>query len=80
MTDSVGRLVAGGIPVLVTSRVTAGPVSPLYAGGGSADLARAGAVFAADLSPWQARLLLSAALAGATDDPGAAVNEWLGLG
>jgi L-asparaginase len=80
VTDSVGRLVAGGIPVLVTSRVTAGPVSPLYAGGGGADLARAGAVFAADLSPWQARLLLSAALAGATDDPGAAVSEWLGLG
>lgn len=79
VTESVAQLVARGIPVLVTSRVTAGPVSPLYAGGGGADLARAGAVFAADLSPWQARLLLSAALAGATDDPGTAVSEWLGL-
>jgi L-asparaginase len=79
VTESVARLVGRGVPVLVTSRVPAGPVSPLYAGGGGADLARAGAVFAADLSPWQARLLLSVALAGTTDDPGAAVGEWLGL-
>jgi L-asparaginase len=79
VTESVARLVGRGVPVLVTSRVTAGPVSPLYAGGGGAGLARDGAVFAADLSPWQARLLLSVALAGTTDDPGAAVGEWLGL-
>jgi L-asparaginase len=62
------ELVAGGIPVLVTSRVPAGPVAPLYAAGG-ARLARGGAVFAGDLSPWQARLLLSAALALHPDSP-----------
>jgi L-asparaginase len=62
-------LVAAGIPVLVCSRVPSGPVVPLYTGGGGADLARAGAVFAQDLSPWQARLLLAAALALAPDDP-----------
>jgi L-asparaginase len=77
VTESVAGLVRSGIPVLVTSRVAAGPVSPLYAGGGGADLARAGAVFAADLSPWQARLLLSVALACAPDDPGALVTQWL---
>lgn len=55
------RLLAEGIPVLVVSRTGAGPVTGLYAGGG-ADLAAAGAVFAGDLSPWQARLLLAAAL------------------
>ena len=57
-----------GIPVLVCSRVPAGPVSPLYAGGG-ATLARAGARFADDLSPWQGRLLLAAALAHDPEDP-----------
>jgi L-asparaginase len=60
--EAAGGLVARGIPVLVCSRVPSGPVAPLYAGGG-ASLARAGAVFAGDLSPWQGRLLLSAALA-----------------
>jgi L-asparaginase len=77
VTESVARLVRGGTPVLVTSRVAGGPVSPLYAGGGGADLERAGAVFAADLSPWQARLLLSVALAAAPDHPGAVVRQWL---
>ncbi|MEB3371777.1 asparaginase [Saccharopolyspora mangrovi] len=57
------RLLSDGIPVLITSRTGAGPVAGLYAGG-SADLAAAGAVFAGDLSPWQARLLLAAALSG----------------
>jgi L-asparaginase len=61
IAEEAGSLVARGIPVLVCSRVGSGPVAPLYAGGG-ADLARAGAVFAGDLSPWQGRLLLAAAL------------------
>ena len=65
---AAAELVAGGVPVLVCSRVPAGPVAPLYAGGG-ASLARAGALFAGDLSPWQGRLLLAAALALAPDDP-----------
>ena len=66
---ATGELVARGVPVLVSSRVPSGPVVPLYTGGGGADLARAGAVFAGDLSPWQARILLAAVLAVAPDDP-----------
>ncbi|WP_347056962.1 asparaginase [Blastococcus sp. HT6-30] len=61
IAEEAGRLVGRGIPVLVCSRVPSGPVAPLYAGGG-AGLARAGALFAGDLSPWQGRLLLAAAL------------------
>ncbi|ASR35540.1 L-asparaginase [Prauserella marina] len=56
------RLLADGMPVLVTSRTGEGPVAGLYAEGGAA-LAEAGAVMAGDLSPWQARLLLAATLA-----------------
>jgi L-asparaginase len=62
-------LVAGGVPVLVCSRVPSGSVAPLYAGGG-ASLARDGALFGGDLSPWQGRLLLAAALAVDPQDPG----------
>jgi L-asparaginase len=69
VVEATGDLVARGVPVLVCSRVPSGPVAPLYTGGGGADLARAGAVFADDLSPWQGRLLLAAALALAPDDP-----------
>ncbi|WP_065388601.1 asparaginase, partial [Saccharomonospora iraqiensis] len=67
------RLLAQGVPVLVTSRTGAGPVVGLYAGAG-ADLAAAGAVFAGDLSPWQARLLLASALV-AEGEPGAAARR-----
>lgn len=68
IAEAAEELVARGVPVLVCSRVPTGPVLPLYAGGG-ARLARAGAVFGGDLSPWQGRLLLAAALAVAPDDP-----------
>jgi L-asparaginase len=68
VAEAAEEIVARGIPVLVCSRVPSGPVEPLYATGG-ARLARVGAVFAGDLSPWQARLLLAAALALAPDDP-----------
>lgn len=66
-----------GLPVLVCSRVPAGPVLPLYRGGGGADLADAGAVFGDDLSPWQGRILLSAALAAGGDSPRETVRRWL---
>lgn len=66
---AAAELVAGGVPVLVCSRVPAGPVAPLYAGGG-ASLARDGALLGGDLSPWQGRLLLAAALALDPRDPG----------
>ena len=66
---AAAELVAGGVPVLVCSRVPSGPVAPLYAGGG-ASLARDGALLGGDLSPWQGRLLLAAALALDPQDPG----------
>ncbi len=68
VAEAVEQLVARGVPVLICSRVQSGPVLPLYAAGG-ARLARGGAVFAGDLSPWQGRLLLAAALALDPDDP-----------
>lgn len=61
VTEACLRLLNQGTPVVLASRTGAGSVVGLYAGGG-ADLAEAGAIFAGDLSPWQARLLLAAAL------------------
>lgn len=71
-------LLDSGIPVGLASRVGAGPVSGLYAGGG-AELARAGAVLMGDLSPWQARLLLAAALTHTDSASGVAEHcrTWL---
>ncbi|MGY1717607.1 asparaginase [Blastococcus sp. SYSU DS0552] len=76
IAEAAEELVARGIPVLVCSRVASGPVAPLYAAGG-ARLARGGAVFAGDLSPWQGRLLLAAALALAPDDPQRVLDQHL---
>lgn len=74
--DAIGAAVAAGVPVLVTSRVLHGPVQPVYRGGIA--LERAGAVFAGELTTWQARVLLSLCLA---IEPGAAagrtVAAWL---
>ncbi|AXG81473.1 asparaginase [Streptomyces paludis] len=81
VTEAVGRLVADGVAVAVASRVPAGATSAAYGAGGGADLLRAGAVFAADLSPWQLRLLLAAALHRSTGrgPAGAAevIRAWL---
>ncbi|GAA1796546.1 asparaginase [Planosporangium flavigriseum] len=77
IVEAVADLGAAGVPVLVCSRVPSGPVVPLYTGGGGADLARAGALFAADLTPWQARLLLSTALVADPHDPLRIVREYL---
>jgi L-asparaginase len=70
------ELLERGIPVAVASRTGSGPVAGLYAGGG-AELARAGALFAGDLSPWQTRLLLAVALTAHPDDPIGAAREWM---
>ncbi|MFF4748880.1 asparaginase [Streptomyces sp. NPDC002514] len=77
MTAAVARLADRGVPVAVCSRAFSGPVAPMYGGGGGADLERAGAVFASDLSPWQARLLLSVSIAHKPEDPGAVLRQWL---
>jgi L-asparaginase len=76
LVEAVADAVAVGVPVLICSRGPAGPVAPLYAGGGAA-LERAGAVFADDLSPWQARLLLAVASAVPDRDAATVVRSWL---
>ncbi len=77
-TAQVRRAVDAGVPVLLTSRVPHGEVSPVYGGGGGVDLAAAGAVFTGSQTTWQARVLLSVALAVAPADPARVVGEWLG--
>jgi L-asparaginase len=77
LADAVAKAVADSIPVLVCSRVAAGPVLPLYAGGGAALMA-AGAYFGGDLSPWQGRLLLAMACAVSPADPGSFLRSWCG--
>ncbi len=76
-TEQVRRAVEAGVPVLVTSRVAHGRVQPVYGGGGGYDLHRAGAVFAGTQTTWQARVLLSVALAVDPDHPLDVVRPWL---
>ncbi|NMM91896.1 hypothetical protein B2J88_47775 [Rhodococcus sp. SRB_17] len=57
-----------GIPVLLSTRVSAGPVRAVYGGGGGGvDLVRAGAIPAGYLRPSQARVLLAALIAADAD-------------
>lgn len=62
VTEACLEALHEGVPVAVASRTGAGPVVGLYAGG-SSDLNAGGALFAGDLSPWQTRMLLAAAIA-----------------
>jgi len=65
----VRDLVRAGVAVVVASRVPSGGAYPVYGGdGGGAQLARAGAMFAGELSAAKARLLLLMCLSGATVD------------
>lgn len=58
----------GGIPVVISSRVPYGGVRPIYAyAGGGVALQRAGAIFANDLNPQKARVLLLAGLGAGYD-------------
>lgn len=76
---AVGEAVAAGVIVLVTSRVQTGAVRPVYGNGGGVALEKAGAIFAGELSTWQARVLLSVCLALAPESGTAAslVRDWL---
>lgn len=59
LCEWVTGAVSEGITVAVSTRVSAGPVLPLYGNGGASDLLEAGAVLLGDL-PWpQARILLA---------------------
>lgn len=70
---SVQAAVHAGVVVMITSRCPSGAVEPVYGHGGGYDLARAGAIFAGDLSGPKARILLMAAL-GAASSPDAAAE------
>lgn len=59
---AVADIVASGTPVIVTSRCAEGRVEPIYGDGGGKDMARAGAIFAGDLSGAKARVLASVLL------------------
>lgn len=66
----ITEALAAGVPVVISSRVPYGGAQPLYsyAGGGMA-LRRAGAIFAHDLNPQKARVLLMAGLGSGYDQP-----------
>lgn len=56
--DAVHDATRAGIPVVLATRTTYGPVVPVYGNGGGVDLMKAGAKPAGMLSPYQARVLL----------------------
>ncbi|MGP3953020.1 asparaginase [Streptomyces sp. 7N604] len=67
-TAAVGRAVSRGVLVALTTRVPAGPVTPIYAGGGGAvDLVAAGAVPTGTLRAGQARIAVLSALMSSPD-------------
>ncbi|WP_246184822.1 asparaginase [Paracoccus aestuariivivens] len=70
IVEGVSRAVTSGVPVIVSSRVPEGSLTPTYGGGGGGhDLGQAGAIHSRLLRPGQARILLAALLAnGATRD------------
>ncbi|MGK5629046.1 asparaginase [Streptomyces sp. URMC 123] len=63
-TDAVARAVDSGVVVALTTRVPAGPVTPIYTNGGAVDLIAAGAVPTGTLRAGQARSAVLAALLG----------------
>jgi L-asparaginase len=65
---AVEEVTAGGVVVVTSTRVAAGPVAAVYGDGGGVDLLAAGAVPSGLLRPSQARMLL-AALLGIHRDP-----------
>lgn len=68
MGAALARAFSAGVQVVLTTRVTNGPVSLIYGGeGGGATLAAKGAVGSGVLHAGQARIVLAAALATGTD-------------
>jgi L-asparaginase len=60
MFNAVKEALAKGIPVVISTRAMTGRVLPVYGfTGGGKTLKDAGAIFADDLSPQKARLLLA---------------------
>jgi L-asparaginase len=64
IVEAVGLCTARNVPVIVSSRVPHGLLTPGYGGGGGGhDLASAGAIHSHTLRPGQARILLAALIA-----------------
>lgn len=66
LIDGIVRASAAGVVVGLGTRTGAGPVAPLYAGGGAVDAVHAGAVPLGMLPATQARILLALLLAEAS--------------
>lgn len=80
VTAAVADIIAAGLPVIITSRCPEGRVRPVYGAGGGKDLARAGAIFAGDLSGPKARIAVAVLLgAGFEGKALAAEIERLGM-
>lgn len=63
MAEALAAAMDAGVVVVISTRVATGTVAPVYGyPGGGADLAEAGALFAGDLSPQKARILLMLSL------------------
>lgn len=63
MYEAIGEVINKGIPVVISTRVPNGRVLPVYGfKGGGKTLKEAGAIFADNLSPQKARILLMVAL------------------
>ncbi len=63
MYDAIVRAISAGVHVVISTRVPEGGVQPYYGFvGGGQSLSEAGAIFAGDLSPPKARILLMLAL------------------
>ena len=68
MFQAVKEAIGKGLPVVISTRVWTGRVLPNYGfEGGGKTLQQAGAVFADDLSPQKARILLMLALQTTAD-------------
>ena len=58
-THAVATAVAADVPVVLSTRVPAGPVAAIYGNGGAVTLLKAGAMSAHHLNTYQARILLA---------------------
>ncbi|NWJ24206.1 asparaginase [Rhizobium sp. Td3] len=68
IVEAAQECTSKGLPVIISSRVPDGALSPSYGGGGGGhDLAKAGAIHSRKLRPGQARILLAALLASGAD-------------
>ncbi|EOM76858.1 asparaginase [Rhodococcus rhodnii] len=75
--EAVADLTARGTPVVLSTRVSSGPVVPTYGNGGGVDLVAAGAIASGDLGAFQSRIL--AALVLSTTPGHAALRDAFGI-